>query len=121
AVLVSAEFALALPLVVSAFWFVQAVWRLQSVDPGFSAAGAVTLNVQLAGPRYADEKARAAFWQRLDDRARSLPGLIVVGYGASIPPDDPADVNNFDLIDLPARGGAEPIAPWNVITPGFLK
>jgi putative ABC transport system permease protein len=121
AVLVSVEFALALPLVVSAFWFVQAVWRLQSVDPGFSPAGAVTLNVQLAGPRYADEKARAAFWQRLDDRARSLPGLIAVGYGASIPPDDPADVNNFDLIDLPARGGAEPIAPWNVITPGFLK
>jgi putative ABC transport system permease protein len=120
AVLVSLEFALALPLVVSAFWFVQTIWRLQSVDPGFTAAGAVTLNVQLAGPRYADGKSRAAFWQRLDDRARSLPGVIAVGYGASIPPDDPADVNNFDLIDVPARGGAEPTAPWNVITPGFL-
>ena len=121
ALLVSAEFALALPLVASAFWFVQTIWRLQSVDPGFTPAGAVTLNVQLAGPRYADGKARAAFWQRLDDRARSLPGITAFGYGANIPPDDPDLVNNFDLIDVPARGGAEPIAPWNVITPGFLQ
>ena len=121
AVLVSAEFALALPLVASAFWFVQTIWRLQSVDPGFTATGAVTLNVELAGPRYADGKARAAFWQRLDDRARSLPGVTAVGYGANIPPDDADLVNNFDLIDVPARGGAEPTAPWNVITPGFLE
>jgi putative ABC transport system permease protein len=121
AVLVSAEFALALPLVASAFWFVQTIWRLQSIDPGFEAAGAVTLNVQLTGPRYADGKARAAFWQRLEDRARSVPGVTAAGYGASIPPDDPEDINNFDLIDLPARGGAEPTAPWNVISSGFLE
>jgi predicted permease len=121
ALLVSAEFALALPLVASAFWFVQTIWRLQSVDPGFPPAGAVTVNVQLSGPRYADGKARAAFWQRLDDRARALPGITAFGYGANIPPDDPDLVNNFDLIDVPARGGAEPVAPWNVITPGFLQ
>jgi putative ABC transport system permease protein len=29
-------------------------------------------------------------------------------------------VNNFDLIDIPARGGGEPTAPWNNVTPGFL-
>jgi len=121
AVLVSAEFALALPLVASAFWFVQTIWRLQSIDPGFAVAGAVTLNVQLTGPRYTEGKARAAFWQRLDDRARSLPGVTAVGYGGSIPPDDPDDVNNFDLVDRPARGGAEPTAPWNVISSGFLE
>lgn len=121
AVLVSAEFALALPLVASAFWFVQTIWRLQSIDPGFAVAGAVTLNIQLTGPRYADGKARAAFWRRLDDRARSLPGVTAVGYGGSIPPDDPSDINNFDLIDRPARGGAEPTAPWNEISSGFLQ
>jgi putative ABC transport system permease protein len=120
AVLVAAEFALALPLLVSACWFLQSLWRLQAVDPGFTAAGAVTLNVELAGPRYADGKARAAFWQRLEDRAREMPGISAVGFGADVPPDDPEDVNNFDLIDRPARGGAEPTAPWNVVRPGFL-
>jgi putative ABC transport system permease protein len=121
AILVSAEFALALPLVASAFWFMQSIWRLQSIDPGFPVAGAVTLNVQLTGPGYTDGRARAAFWQRLSDRARSLPGVTAVGYGGSIPPDDPEDINNFDLIDRPARGGAEPTAPWNVISSGFLE
>ena len=120
AVLVAAEFALALPLLVSACWFLQSLWRLQGVDPGFTAAGAVTLNVELAGPRYADGQARAAFWQRLEDRAREMPGISAAGFGGNVPPDDPEDVNNFDLIDRPARGGAEPTAPWNVIRPGFL-
>jgi predicted permease len=121
AVLVASEFALALPLLVSACWFLQSLWRLQAVDPGFTAAGAVTLNVELAGPRYADGKARSAFWQRLEDRAREMPGISAAGFGADVPPDDPEDVNNFDLIDRPARGGAEPTAPWNVIRPGFLE
>ena len=120
AVLVAAEFALALPLLVSACWFLQSLWRLQAVDPGFTAAGAVTLNVELAGPRYADGKARAAFWQRLEDRAREMPGISAAGFGADVPPDDPDDVNNFDLIDRPARGGGEPTAPWNFLRPGFL-
>ena len=120
AVLVAAEFALALPLLVSACWFLQSLWRLRAVDPGFAAAGAVTLNVELAGPRYANGNARAAFWQRLEDRAREMPGIRTAGFGGDIPPDDPENINNFDLVDRPARGGAEPTAPWNVIRPGFL-
>ena len=120
AVLVAAEFALALPLLVSACWFLQSLWRLQAVDPGFAAAGAVTLNVELAGPRYANGNARAAFWQRLEDRARETPGVRAAGLGTEVPPDNVGDVNNFDLVDRPARGGAEPTAPWNVIRPGFL-
>ena len=120
AVLVAAEFALALPLVASACWFLQSIWRLQAVDPGFRVAGAIALNVELAGPRYADGKARAAFWQRLEDRVREIPGITAAGLGADVPPDDVSNVNNFDLIDLPARGGAEPTAPWNVIRPGFF-
>jgi putative ABC transport system permease protein len=119
-VLVAAEFTLALPLVASAFWFLQTIWRLEAVDPGFPAAGAVALNVELRGPRYADGPARAAFWQRLENRARDLPGITATGLAGNIPPDDPSDVNNFDLIDRPAQGGAEPTAPWNVIRSGFL-
>ena len=120
AVLVCAEFALALPLVACAFWFLQSIWRLQAVDPGFTAPGAVTLNIEVAGPRYADRKARAAFWQRVLDRARDVPHLSALGLGVNIPPDDADEVNNFDLIDIPARGGGEPTAPWNSVTPGFL-
>ena len=86
AVLVAAEFALALPLVASACWFLQTIWRLQSVDPGFSPSGAVTLNVTLAGPRYAESSARAAFWQRLIDRARETPGVTAAGYGGMARP-----------------------------------
>jgi putative ABC transport system permease protein len=121
AVLVAAEFALALPLLASACWFLQSMWRLQAVDPGFPIAGGVTLTVQLAGPRYATPEARAAFWQRLEDRARLIPGITAVGFGTSMPPDVSGSVNNFDLVDRPARGGAEPTAPWNFIGPGFME
>jgi putative ABC transport system permease protein len=120
AVFVAAEFALALPLLASACWFLQSMWRLQAVDPGFAIDGGVTLNLQLAGPGYATAEARAAFWQRLEDRARVIPGIAAVGFGTSMPPDVSGMVNNFDLVDRPARGGAEPTAPWNLIRPGFM-
>lgn len=121
AVLVASEFALALPLLVSACWFLQTLWRLEGVDPGFKPQGAISLTVRLAGPRYADLAARAAFWQRLEDRARELPPIAAAGFGGSLPPDNPSDMNNFDLVDRPAKGGAEPTAPWNQIRPGFLE
>lgn len=120
AALVAAEFALALPLVASACWFVQSLSRLQAIDPGFTTAGAVTLNVQLTTSRYADDAARAAFWQRLEDRAREIPGIAVAGLATEMPPDVLGSVNNFDLIDRPARGAAEFVAPWNLVRPGFL-
>ena len=120
AVLLTLEFALALPLLAGACWFVQSLLRLQEINPGIDANGAVVLNIQLAGPRYTRGEDRAAFWQRLEDRARETPGIVAVGFGVNLPPDDPNDVNNFDLVDHPARGGAEPTAPWNSIRPGFL-
>ncbi len=120
AVLVAAEFALALPLVASACWFLQSMWRLQRIDPGFQPAGGVTLSVQLSGPRYADDAARAAFWQRLEDRARETPGVVAAGFAGNVPPDNSGDVNNFDLVDRPARGAAEPTSPWIGVRPGFF-
>ena len=120
AALVAFEFALAVPLVACACWFVQSMWRLQSVDPGFATSGGVTLNVQLTGPRYTSEDARTAFWQRLDDRMRETPGLVAAGFATMMPPDVGGDANNFDLVDRPARGGAEFTSPWNLIRPGWL-
>jgi predicted permease len=119
-VLVAVEFALAVPLVACACWFVQSMWRLQAIDPGFTPAGGVTVNVQLRGPLYTSEDGRRAFWQRLDDRVREMPGVIASGFATMMPPDAGGDANNFDLVDRPARGGAEFTAPWNLIRPGWL-
>ncbi len=122
AVLVSAEFALALPLVACAFWFVQSDLAPAISGSRFRAAGAVTMNVELAGPRYADGKGpRRVLAAARGSRAVSSGRRPSAGIAANMPPEDADLVNNFDLIDVPARGGAEPTAPWNVITPGFLE
>ena len=47
AVLVAAEFALALPLLVSACWFLQSLWRLQAVDPGFRSDHTLSMRLEL--------------------------------------------------------------------------
>ena len=97
------------------------MWRLQAIDPGFTAPGGVTLNIELAGPRYARQRRHA---RHSGSACQIAPAKCrvstAVGLGVNVPPDDPDDVNNFDLIDIPARGGAEPTAPWNNVTPGFL-
>src|SRR5205823_2475105 len=40
----------------------------------------------------------------------------------AVPPDDPGDENNFDLLDHPVpSGGAEHVSPWNYVTGGFFR
>ncbi len=120
--LVTAEFALALPLLVGAGLLLQSFVRLQKVDPGFDPAGAVSVTLSLPSVRYPDYPDVQRFWRQLEQRASEIPGVVAAGLALNLPPDEPLDENNFDLIDQPvAPGGTEHIAPWSTVTPGYFR
>jgi predicted permease len=85
AVLVVAETALALMLLVGAGLLLKSFARLQAVDPGFSTENVLTAQIGLPAARYPDAPARRAFWIRLIDKARSLPGVTVAGLTTNVP------------------------------------
>jgi putative ABC transport system permease protein len=120
-VLVAAEFALAIPLLMAAALLANSLLRLQRVDPGYDVGSSFT--VWLAPPpvRYPDTTAVRTFWRRAVAAALETPGVVAAGLATSAPPDNQGDVNNFNLVAHPVpEGGAEPTSPWSSVTPGFF-
>ena len=119
---VTAEFALALPLLFGAGLLLNSFLRLQRVNPGYDPEGAIALRVGLPAARYSTPEQVLAFWQQLERRAAEVPGVTAVGLSANLPPDNGGDVNNFDLLDRPVPSGtSEPVAPWSGVTSGYFQ
>jgi len=78
-VLVVAEIALALVLLVGAGLLVRSFLRLQGVDTGFNARNALTMRVALPGARYNDDAKRINFFTQALERMQTLPGVEAAG------------------------------------------
>jgi predicted permease len=83
--LVVIETALALMLLVGAGLLIKSFARLQNVDPGFSTENVMTTQISLPAARYPDAAARRAFWVRLVEKARALPGVTAAALTTNIP------------------------------------
>jgi putative ABC transport system permease protein len=84
-VLVVAELALALVLLVGAGLMLQTMMKLTSVDVGFRTDRLLVARTVLPGDRYASSAARTAFAERILDSLRALPGVEGAAYGSTLP------------------------------------
>lgn len=120
--LVVAEFALALPLLVGAALLLRSFIRLQQVDPGFDPEGLVAASISLAPARYPDNADVQRFWQRVELRLPQIPGAVAGGLATEIPPDNSGNTDNFNLVDHPVPAGqAEAVSPWYYVTAGYFQ
>lgn len=121
-VLVSAEFALTLPLLVGAGLLLNSATRLQQVELGFESSNVLTLRTALPFARYSADSITGSFWHRALDEFRTIPGVVDAGLSTSIPPEGAADFNNFDLVDKPvAPGSPQPVSPWSQANSEYFK
>jgi putative ABC transport system permease protein len=74
-VLVVAEIALALVLLVGAGLLLRALWRLQNVRPGFQPEGVVAAHIDLPESRYAEIPAQTASRERVLQALNAEPGV----------------------------------------------
>jgi predicted permease len=122
AVLVAAEVALAVVLVVGAGLMLRSFERLTNVDPGFRAENVLLARfaVQLPGD---DGMARAAFRRRIVDRVLQVPGVVGAGATKNAPfTQDPGEAVPFTVPGRPAPPqGEEPRVLLTPATPGYLK
>jgi predicted permease len=120
-VLVAAEVALALMLVVGASLLTSSFVRLMRVDPGFDPAGVVQLSIDLPSLRYPGARV-SPFYGDLLERVRALPGVTAAGATST----DPFRALGFSNTVTPEERAHEAPAGllqagWRSVTPGFFE
>jgi putative ABC transport system permease protein len=119
-VLVVAEVALSVVLLVSAGLLVRALWNVQHVDPGFRSSGVLTMRTDLPHPRYDDHAVRLAFYDRVLTGVRALPGVTSAAYIGGLPL-----VRHGGVWPIALKGEAavrgEDTASLRFVTPDYFK
>jgi putative ABC transport system permease protein len=106
AALVVAEVALALVLLVGSGLLLRSVQRLFAVSSGFDSSGLVTMQVQVASRRFAENDARQRFFDDALDAVQRVPGVEQAAYTSLLPLSGDRDEYgaHFDATaDQPAR------------------
>jgi putative ABC transport system permease protein len=122
ATLVAGEIALALMLLFGAGLLMRSLQRLLSVNPGFDPAGLLTMEVQTTGPRYQEDPAVRAFFDRASDAVKRIPGVTAAGWTSMLPLG-----GNFDRYGVRIEGvelanpADAPSADRYAVTPGYIE
>jgi putative ABC transport system permease protein len=121
--LVVAEIAISLVLLVGAGLLTRSLLQLRTVDPGFTAENVIVARVNL-GAEYATNASRANYFDEVLRRLREAPGIAAAGV-TSVLPMDPAGID-FDLPYLaegqPARPEGElPQTDYRIASEGYFE
>jgi putative ABC transport system permease protein len=84
-VLVVAEVAMTLVLVVAASLLLQTFYRMRYSDLGMRPEHLLTLRTALPLERYQEPARRRAFYSGVLDRVQRVPGVVAAGYTTSVP------------------------------------
>jgi predicted permease len=100
-VLVVAEIALSVVVLIASGLLLNSFWRLMRVHLGFDPANVLTTEVVLVSPRYDDERRRESFFHDLEDRIQSAAGAGSAGFVSELPLSGEADDTFFTIAEHP--------------------
>src|SRR5262252_1796534 len=130
--LVVSEVALAVMLVIAAGLLLRSFDRLLRIDPGFTAKNLLTVDIDLPASRYQDNPRVIAFYDRLLERVRALPGVVSAAATSGLPLTGRYGDTSFQIEGRPDNNGVQDqsIPPdrnayghyyfWQV-TPDYIK
>ena len=120
--LVIGETALALVLLIGAGLLIKSYARLQGVNPGFESENVLTAQLSLPAARYADAAARRAFWRRLEEKARAIPGVTAVGYTSNVPFNGSVSSGSYSIVGYtPGPTEARPHGRQEVVGADYFR
>ena len=121
-ILVVAQVALALVLLVGSGLMVRSFQELRAVDPGFTPDGLLTFTVVLFPPKYGLGEPTAQFYDDLVDRLEEIPGVTSAGGISALPLTGDEERYATQIDEFPPGDGELPpfFAFWRV-TPGYFE
>ena len=120
--LVATQVALAVVLLAGAGLTLQSFSNLLAVNPGFTPAGVLTLQLSLPEGRYDADDARRVFYSRAFEAIEALPDIDTVGAAMVTP----LTGNNWSAplqrVDRPlAAGQRPPEVGWQLASRGYFR
>jgi putative ABC transport system permease protein len=121
-VLVTAQVALALILLLGSGLLMRSFLRLRAVDPGFRPTGVLTAEISLPASRYADAAANARFVEALLARIRALPGVQSAGTVSILPLSGSQSRSGHAIEDHPVPPDTVPhLLGTRFASPGYFE
>ena len=120
--LVIAETAAALMLLVGAGLLIKSFGRLLDVNPGFSSERVLTAGVALPASRYPDAATRSAFWTRLLEKVRTVPGVTAAGLTSNLPLSGNVSSGSYSIVGYtPGPSEAAPHGRQEVVGGDYFR
>jgi putative ABC transport system permease protein len=120
--LVVAEVAVSLILLIGAGLLINSFLRLRHVDPGFRADNLLTMKVVLPKTQYPDHARRSAFYTELLRRVEALPGVKSAAVTTNLPLYRQGNSIGITIEGRPEpTSGQEPIVVTRVISPHYFQ
>jgi putative ABC transport system permease protein len=120
-VLVVAEMALALVLLIGASLLIRTFVGLQSVNPGFDPHQVLTFQTSLASPEYASTGKVNTFVTQAVRRIEALPGVEAVGSTVMLPVECCIDLP-FNIVGKPpSQGQYNGDEQWRSVSPHYFQ
>ena len=119
--LVMAEVAISLVLLIGAGLLINSFLRLRNVDPGFRAENLLTMKIVLPEPKYEKWKMRSTFYSDLIQRVQSLPGVKSAAVTTNLPLYSQGNSIGVSIEGKPEPPpGQELIVTTRIISNGYL-
>jgi predicted permease len=119
--LIVVQVAASFMLLIGAGLTLRTVINLQHVDPGFKTDNLLTMRIDLNFSKYKNQQINA-FWERIEDRLRAVPGVTAVAAGGTFPLNDlgpfsgPLQIQGRELPPNAPR----PQVDFHVATPDYF-
>ena len=119
--LVVAQTALALVLLVGSGLLVKSFWQLWRTDPGFRHEDVLTFGIALPASSYPDPTDVSLFFGELGDRLRAIPGVTAAGAASVLPLQGGAPGTAMAVDGQPVEAGQlPPMLHYKTVTPGYF-
>lgn len=121
-VLVVAQVALSLVVLVCGGLFIKSFRKAQTMDPGFDNANGLIVSLSPTLIGYEDDQSRQ-FYKQVLERVSHVPGVDAVSYARTLPLGDSSNSNGPILKEgeTLAKGSAGRVIMTNVISPGYFR
>src|SRR5689334_19681821 len=119
--LVVAEVALSLLLLIGAGLMIRTFISFLHVNPGFRTDNLLTMKLALPYKKYPKPQQQLAFYQQVIERVRALPGVQGVGAVSDLPLAE-GGVFSFIIEGRPSASPQDdPVAVWRAINPDYFR